>query len=67
MIVIKLRALLEEQKMSQSELARLANIRPSTISDLCNNNSNFLKLEHLEKICKILNCKIEEMIEIIEK
>ena len=64
MITIRLRALLEEQNMSQSELARITQIRPSTISDLCNNNSNFIKLEHIERICSTLRCGVEELLKI---
>lgn len=45
MIYIKLRSLLEQKNMTQSELARLTGIRPSTISDLCNNNAVFLKCD----------------------
>ena len=64
MISIRLRALLEEQNMSQSELARITQLRPSTISDLCNNNSNFIKLEHIERICSTLRCDVEELLKI---
>ena len=64
MITIRLRALLEERNMSQSELARITQIRPSTISDLCNNNSNFIKLEHIERICSTLRCDVEELLKI---
>ena len=64
MITIRLRALLEEQNMPQSELARITQIRPSTISDLCNNNSNFLKLEHIDRICTALGCKVEGLLKL---
>ena len=64
MITIRLRALLEERNMSQSELARITQIRPSTISDLCNNNSNFIKLEHIDRICNTLRCSVEELLKI---
>ena len=64
MITIRLRALLEERNMSQSELARIAQIRPSTISDLCNHNSNFIKLEHISRICNTLKCGVEELLKL---
>lgn len=64
MITIRLRALLEERNMSQSELARITQIRPSTISDLCNNISNFIKLEHIDRICGTLRCDVEELLKI---
>lgn len=64
MITIRLRALLEEQNMSQSELSRITQIRPSTISDLCNNNSNFVKLEHIDRICTALGCNVDELLKL---
>lgn len=64
MTVIHLRELLNAAGISQAELARSTGIRPSTICDLCNNNAAFLKLDHLEKICNFLHCKVEDLIEI---
>ena len=64
MITIRLRTLLEERNMSQSELSRITKIRPSTISDLCNNNSNFIKLEHINRICSALRCGVDEMLKL---
>ena len=64
MITIRLRALLGERNMSQSELSRITKIRPSTISDLCNNNSNFIKLEHIDLICTALMCSVDELLKL---
>lgn len=64
MIFIHLRELLNAAGISQAELSRSTGIRPSTICDLCNYNAAFLKLDHLEKICTFLNCKVEDLIEI---
>lgn len=60
---IRLSKLLDEAGMSQAELARSAKIRPSTVCDMYNNNCAFIKLEYMERICKVLDCKIEELIE----
>lgn len=65
MIKINLLRILKEHKMTQSELSEATAIRPSTICDMCNNNSTFLKIENIEKICSKLNCNIEDVIEII--
>lgn len=64
MTVIHLRELLTAAGISQAELSRATGIRPSTICDLCNNNAAFLKLDHLEKICNFLHCRIDDLIEI---
>ncbi len=64
MIQITLLKLISERHMTQAELARLTGIRPSTICDICNNTCSFLKLEHIEKICHVLTCSIEEFIQL---
>ncbi len=63
MIYIKLRSALERKNMTQSELARLTGIRPSTVSDLCNNNADFIKIEFLNRILKVLKCDLNDVLE----
>lgn len=60
---IRLNKLLDEAGMSQAELARITKIRPSTVCDMYNNNCAFVKLEYVEGICTVFDCKIEELIE----
>ena len=63
MITIKLRSLLEHRKMTQAELAKLTGIRPSTICDLCNNNTGFLKIDFLNRILEVLKCDLKDILE----
>lgn len=63
MINIKLRSLLEQKNMTQSELAKHTGIRPSTISDLCNNNADFIKLDYLNRILITLKCDLNDVLE----
>ena len=63
MIDIKLRSLLERRGMTQSELARLTGIRPSTISDICNNNADFIKIDFLNRILETLKCGLNDILE----
>lgn len=63
MVTIKLKALLERRGMTQAELAKLTGIRPSTISDLCNNNSDFIKIDFLNRILKALKCGLSDVLE----
>ena len=58
---ILLYELLAGKKMTQAELARLTHIRPSTVCDMYNNNCSFIKLEHIERICKALNCGVGDL------
>lgn len=57
MIKIELLKKLKESGLTQLELANKTGIRPSTICDLCNNNSAFIKLENIDKICRALECE----------
>jgi DNA-binding Xre family transcriptional regulator len=54
----RLNKLLDEAGMSQAESARKAKIRPVTVCYMYNNNCVFIKLEYVERICKVLDCKI---------
>lgn len=64
---IRLSEFLERKRMTQAELARLTHIRPSTVCDMYNNNCSFIKLEHIERICKVLDCGVEELITLSKK
>lgn len=67
MIKINLRKLLSDRGMTQAELASRTGIRPSTICAICGNSCTFLKLEHIDKICSALGCKIDELIAVTLK
>ena len=66
MIKVKLRQLLQAKNITQKELAEATNIRPSTISDLCNNVAERVKFEYLEAICKALNCEIPDILVLLK-
>ena len=51
--------------MSQAELARRTNIRPNTINEIYWELIDRVNLEHIEKICTVLDCRIDELIEIL--
>lgn len=65
MVKINLSKLLADKNMSQSQLAKLTGIRPSTICEMCNNVSIFLKIDYLERICSALNCDVSDLISIV--
>lgn len=62
MIKIRLKKLLADRGMTQSELALRTGIRPSTVCAICGNSCAFLKLEHIDRICAVLGCEIDEFI-----
>ena len=49
--------------MSQAELARRAGIRPSTINDIYNELCERINLEHMDRICEVLDCDINDLLE----
>ena len=48
MIKCCLKSVLKEHNISQKELCQMINARPSTMCDLCNNNSDSIKFSLLE-------------------
>lgn len=67
MIKCHLKSILKERKLTQKELCFLINARPSTICDLCNDNSDYIKLSLLYNICTVLDCEISDIFTITIK
>ncbi len=53
---------LGEIRMTQSELARKTGIRPNTINEMYHELIERVNLEHLDKICSVLNCDLSEIL-----
>ena len=51
--------------MTQSELAKKTGIRPATINEIYNETIERVNLEHLSKICEVLNCELEDLLQYI--
>ncbi len=60
MITNRLPALLGERRMSQKQLSQATGIREATISHMCNEIHTNYSLEHLDKICEVLDCDLNE-------
>ena len=54
MVVITLKVTLSERGLTQSELSKLAGLRPNTVSSLLNGSTR-IEFETIEKIAKALN------------
>ena len=63
MIRIYLSRLLGERRMTQIDLARKTKIRPATINEYYNEFAVRVNLEHLDKICEVLDCNLDELIQ----
>lgn len=65
MVRIHLSRLLGEKRMSQKKLSELTGIRPNTISEWYNEITVSLRVEHIDRICEVLECSLDELIEVI--
>lgn len=63
MIRIYLLDLLQEKGWTQRKLSKKTSIREATISEMCNNCIARINVQHLNKICEALNCRVEDLIE----
>lgn len=66
MIKSRLKILLAENDMTQSELSEKTNIRPSTISDICNNKIKHIPIIVLNKLCETFKCEVGDIFKYIE-
>jgi putative transcriptional regulator len=65
MVRIHLSKLLGERKMTQMDLFRKTKIRYETINAYYHEYAKRVNLHDINKICTVLNCKIEELMEFI--
>lgn len=66
-IKICLSEILGKKKMTQAELARKTGIRPNTINEIYCEMVERISLEHIEKICSVLNCEVCDLIKITNR
>lgn len=62
---IHLRRLLFEKNWSQKKLAEITVIRPSTIGEYYHEMIERVTLKHVAAICIALDCRIDELLEIV--
>ena len=60
----KLWKLLIDKKMMKKELAEQAKISPFTLTKMTNDDN--VTTDTLAKICNALNCKIEDIVEVVD-
>lgn len=53
--------MLGERRMTQADLARRTGIRPATINEMYHELVERVNLEHLDKICEVLDCELSEL------
>ncbi len=65
MVRIHLSRLLGEKRMTQKQLSMLTGIRQNTINEWYHEMTVSLKVEHIDRICEVLKCSIDELIEVV--
>ena len=64
-IKIKLTELIEKEGISKNKLCQRAEMQRTQLNNYCNNRISRLDIDVLARICTVLNCKIEELLEFI--
>ena len=66
-IKIKLDELIKQSGMSKNKLSHKAEMQRSQINNYCNNKIARLDIDVLARICTVMNCKIEDLLEFVPK
>lgn len=64
-IIIKLSKLLEASKLSKNKLAHKAEMQRSQLNAYCNNTITRLDVAVLARLCTVLECGIEDLLEFV--
>ena len=59
----RLRELLAERGMSQTDLQTRTGLAYSTVNDLFNNKPRRVELDTLDVLCEVLDCSIADLLE----
>ena len=62
-IIFKIDQVLEEKNKSKNKLEKEANLQRTQLNSYCNNKVKRIDLETLAKICYVLECKVEDIME----
>jgi len=63
MVKNKLRIILAERYMKMTDLCKLTGINKGTMFNIYHNNFKCINIEHLCKLCEVLDVKFEELFE----
>ena len=63
MLYTKINKILQEQNKTMYWLAKQTGIANNNINKICNGETSNIRFDTLEKICKALNCSINDIFE----
>ncbi len=64
-IKIHLAELIEEAGISKNKLSQRAEMQRTQLNHYCNNTVTRLDVDVLARLCTVLNCKIEDLLEFV--
>lgn len=64
-IVIKLEELIAKAGISKNKLSHKAEMQRTQLNNYCKNNVTRLDTDVLARLCSVLNCKIEDLLEFV--
>jgi putative transcriptional regulator len=67
MITVNLDVMMAKRKMSLGELSECVGITQANLSILKNNRAKAIRFSTLDAICRVLNCRVEDILEYEEK
>lgn len=62
-VVFKINQVLKEKKISKNKLEKEAKLQRTQLNSYCNNKVRRIDLQTLAKICYVLDCGIEDIME----
>lgn len=62
-INIRIDQVLKDKKISKNTLEQEAKLQRTQLNSYCNNKVKRIDLDTIAKICCVLNCKVEDIIE----
>lgn len=64
-IIFKIDKVLEEKNISKNKLEKEANLQRTQLNSYCNNKVKRIDLETIAKICCVLECKVEDIMDYV--
>ncbi len=61
MLSLKVHKILKEQDKTPYWLSKQTGISPNNISKICNGETSTIRFDTIEKLCKTLNCSINDI------
>ena len=64
-IIFKIDKVLKEKNISKNKLEKEANLQRTQLNSYCNNKVKRIDLETIAKICCVLECKVEDIMDYV--